>query len=257
MDVGGGGATAAAPPPAALSCGQQGDAAEAQAAGADAEARVRAVRHWALSLKPGMDAERRFDDIKLVLPPLPKIKEYVPGSASSRSRGARGGGAASPPGSPPPLSGRSGRSAWTGISSEEAEEPERFEPPIYSTLGVSKSRWMPEAHAGAGVGLSAELAAAVAAAKRAAFAVRPQRLRAKAAVAPALSLQPALPPRRCPPPILRTCTVSRPEGRPVVRGADPMVGGLFSRDINLDPVAERRGIYEAQLRNGMLARRAL
>jgi len=56
--------------------------------------------------------------------------------------------------------------------------------------------------------------------------------------------------RRRQPPIQQARTVCRPDGRPVVRGCDPMAGNLFSREADIDPMAVQRGVYEAQLVSG-------
>merc|ERR1740129_452407 len=50
-----------------------------------AEDRVVAVRQWALSLRPKGIPGRRHEDVRLVLPPLPGLKEYVPVDASSNA----------------------------------------------------------------------------------------------------------------------------------------------------------------------------
>jgi len=49
------------------------------------------------------------------------------------------------------------------------------------------------------------------------------------------------------PMLLRSRTVARPDDRPVVRGGDPMAGGLFGRDAHIDTVSKSRGVYESQL----------
>merc|ERR1711920_730444 len=52
-------------------------------------------------------------------------------------------------------------------------------------------------------------------------------------------------------PLLQRCkTVVKPDGRPPVRGCDPMAGGLFSREARLDHLTMRKGIYDAQLIGG-------
>jgi hypothetical protein len=54
---------------------------------------------------------------------------------------------------------------------------------------------------------------------------------------------------------LKTKTVLRPEGKPVVRGTDPLAGSLFARDTTLDDLKRNRGLYEAGLLEGLANRR--
>merc|ERR1719382_1149129 len=75
----------------------------------DPEARVQAVRRWALSLAPPKAPRHRLEDIRHMLPPLRSLKEYplaapdsgaVLSSARSPPRPREGAGASSPV--PPP-----------------------------------------------------------------------------------------------------------------------------------------------------------
>lgn len=49
----------------------------------------------------------------------------------------------------------------------------------------------------------------------------------------------------------RTNTILRPDGRPAVRGTDPMAGSLFARDANVSDTARQKGLYEAALRSAV------
>jgi hypothetical protein len=48
--------------------------------------------------------------------------------------------------------------------------------------------------------------------------------------------------------VVRSKTICKSRGDVKVRGVDPMAGGLFSRNANLDVLSHKRGIYEASLR---------
>lgn len=189
----------------------------------DAEERVMSARQWALALRAskGKGPVLGLDDARLVLPPLPALKEYVPGSG--------------------PLSARS----------PEAEELPCFQPPKFSTLGADARRGWAEEKPKAITSVSEKAASALWTRQVAEFSRRTQRLAAEAerrARDPSPPREVEAKQRSQPPPVRRTLTVVRTEGRPAVRGKDPMAGGLFSRDTQLDAATQKKGVYEAQLR---------
>lgn len=219
---------------------------------ADAEAMVLAARQWALSLSPSKGIPgRRIEDVRLILPPLPALKEYVsgsaPGGASLQYKQGNEGGVFG--------AGPMAVQAATKPSSPEAyfedmyEEPSCFQPPKFSALGSNAPRGWSEDKPKAITSVPSDFAAAVSSARQA----KPRRDHLEMAhpvtareARPRQSMQRC---RRSPAmTVWKTATVARPEGRPAVRGTDPMAGGLFSRDTHLDASTQRKGVYEAQLR---------
>lgn len=206
----------------------------------DSEAMIEAVRHWALTLH----APRVEEEPKLVLPPLRPLKEYTAQAPLKGACSASFGQAAA--------AGYAGAAPWASSASFEASPGGSrsargvnlgdFRSPKISQLGGAA----PTSGGDPPAAVPSELAVAVARAKHAlitASAATAARLRAQTMVEPHAELSPGA--RSA---YMRTITVHRPSGgRPLVRGADPMGGGLFGRDARLDDVDQQRGIYEAQL----------
>merc|ERR1712232_1006456 len=195
----------------------------------DPEAVIQAARHWALGI--GSEAERPAT-AKLVLPALRPLPAYAPASSIAL----------------PHL--------------HDAASDDRVRSAKVSQLGEHFIR----THDSTPLAAPADLVDAVAAAKSAAATARPSPPCVGLRRFRALQGEPWSPiissrsdgteawekPRRKEslqaPKILRTKTVLRPDdGRPVVRGQDPMGGGLFGRDAALDETTKRRGIYDSQL----------
>lgn len=238
----------------------------------DSEERVQAARHWALSLatkkKP---QQRKLEDLRLLLPPLPPLQEYVPSSSSvtepleSYSLSTTTDGPVFSVRAPviskvAPLTGRASPSSAmqhdldmlssrSDVSANHEEERRR-DLPCFSKLGSNPNGPPQAIHT-----MTSEVAAAAVASRQAERSERRHYLRhgggsGEASRRPAEQPSQGTPPssRGPPPAVSRHKTVVRPPGRPVVRGTDPLAGSLFSRDTSLDEGAEMRGIYEAQLR---------
>lgn len=194
-----------------------------------AEARINALREWAMSLSAGAPREEVPDATKLVLPPLRSLKDYRPECPL-------------PVAPSPPTSVR-----WECLEGPPERERERERLPKHtavSTLGSPAAPWPDGPLALSG---PSELSAAVAEAKTKLFMERSPRPPAPLAreVEITKALTGARPRRARPPP--RTSEVLFSESGAPVRGKDPLAGGLFGRGAVLDPVAMRKGVYEAQL----------
>lgn len=220
----------------------------------DAGARLRSVRRWALALcGPSDQLPSSLAVSQLPLPPLRPVKAYVPAACSLGDglgpSASANGGAGSEGGA------EAGAGSWELMSSRTLLEDScqgsiedfGFQPPPVSQLGAEIRFRDAELALEAPV----ELVRAAEEAKARCQLGDDLRRAAKHRVLQAAVLQklePEIPVmRRRPRVLLKSRTVVRPEGRPPVRGADPMAGSLFSRDVQLDPVALRKGLYEAQL----------
>lgn len=209
-----------------------------------AEERVMSARQWALALRPSKGRGPYFglEDARLVLPPLPALKEYVPGSAGHYSARSHEGVTTA-------------AASAGGFEQTASEEPYCFQPPKFSTLGAHAPRGWADEKPNVITGVSERAATAVWTMQVAEDSRRAQRQAAETkrcarGTSPPRELREAT--QRSQPPVRRTLTVVRTEER-VVRGKDPMAGGLFSRDAQLNAVTTKKGVYEAQLRGNFAA----
>jgi len=178
------------------------------------------MRRWARSLCSPQRG-RELEDVRLVLPPLRTLKEYPLGMVDI---------------SPPACAAN-----WEG----------RIRAPKVSQLGSIEPAWTQDTPVLDG---PSELTEATSAANRAimdeplCLGVMPLEFRQKGSLLAASSASSSA--ARGSRPLLRSRTIVKPDGRPPVRGCDPMAGGLFSRDAQLDHVSLRKGLYDAQLIGG-------
>lgn len=219
----------------------------------EAEERVSAARQWAMSLRPTQGLRgKKLEDVRLVLPPLPALKEYVPGSASSgigfhsAREGVFGAG-------PPMVQVPALPSSPEAFPEHVFDEPSHFQPPKCSVLGANAPLAWEQEESKAITSIPSRDAVRVLLAKQDVGKRRGCRQDntkgVKFSQASKLPLTARESSRRTgPPKMTRMSTVVRPEGRPVVRGKDPMLGTLFSRETQLDPATQSKGVYEAQLR---------
>lgn len=216
----------------------------------DPEARVRAVREWALSLSAPTRSPRgnaQLDDIRHLLPPLKSLKGYpvyVPNMSSSNGGGGVLSARLRPPkgvgaddGDAPLLDGLDGEARarrFKGSKLGQVEMP----------TGVSGATLPPAP--------PSDMVSAFAATNRAAIrGLSPPRAAhgqrqplsepCRTSVPKPIKYSPVKPA------LYRAKTVLREEGKPVVRGTDPMAGSLFARDTNLDAFSKDVGLYEASL----------
>mmetsp|Transcript_102226 Transcript_102226/g.305165 ORF Transcript_102226/g.305165 Transcript_102226/m.305165 type:complete len:222 (+) Transcript_102226:167-832(+) len=200
-----------------------------------AEARVSALRSWALSLASRQSQPGRPEDDLAIVLPLLRPSEVSPEEGDLLQAGLA-------------------RSRPEAAPGETAEQAQRL-PPKVSQLGNSVPPW-----AGAFVALEApldwqraEMVLASASASGTGSAGRPPHwllrpaARAESRAPGPPSAPPRARPRRQRAAPARSHTICRPPGRPPVRGSDPLAGSLFSRDAALDQVSRRRGLYEGHL----------
>lgn len=217
---------------------------------ASGDNRVDAVRRWAMCLCSPRTTVSELDSLGLVLPPLRPVKEFLPkrpledlvaqscdDAALGRSeelkspsvRGSRLGAV-----HPPWLEGLRALPSRRNLQISDTPEPDSRRESMtranLSSVTPARARTIVSAGEAESVSMS------------------PER---RANALPGLSPRPPLtfPPARPRPPLTKMHTVIAPsDGRPKVKGTDPMASTLFGRDAVLDDASKRKGIYEGQLR---------
>lgn len=236
---------------------------------AEAEARVSAARAWALSLQPSAGTRgRRLEDLRLVLPPVCSMRPQklglgdLPEGANLDRPCGQGESVlgAAPPSSTAVAVTLLPSSPEAFFRPEQAlglEEPTYFQAPQVSVLGPHVPSPGSQNRTLAITSLSS-LATPLSARQGGVRGVVARRVEMQDGCERAQTGQAGG--RKQPPatyrdlrqgqqrrPYQRSNTIARPEGRPAVRGVDPLAGSLFSRETRLDAITQRKGVYEAQL----------
>lgn len=216
------------------------------------EASLSALRSWALSL--GTRREGTPDASELALPPLRPPKEYTPrlrpaaGSATPRVRTTAGSSSA----------GQAGPTARELDTSPAERTPRFFSASSMKSTGTSSDSATPWLTNPLSMTRPSDLSVATAKAKRRAMRSHnlhspPREALAQEAAEKMVGSSPRTSAKSA-----RQIQKARPgqperkvslsqAGQELVHGTDPLGGGLFGREAAIDPLALRRGLYEAGL----------